>query len=483
MYFVANSTTVGSGTLTAGQTTFSTSSLAVNTFSITAVYSGNSDFNSSTSSALAQTVSKAGVSTTLTSSVNPSVYGQSVSFTGTVTPISPGAGTPTGMETFEDGSTTLGTLTLSSGAATYTSSTLALGLHSITAVYDGDGNFISSTSAVVTQTVSTNSSTSLTSSVNPSVFGQAIIFTATVSAVSPITGTPTGTVTFDAGSTSIGSATLTAGQGTLSFSMLAAGTYTITAVYGGAGTFTGSSTTLTQTVNQASTTTSVVSSINPDFFGQLITFTATVSPVSPGAGYSSGTVTFLDGSTTLGTGTLGADQATFATLGLTAGNHSITAVYGGDSNFLGSTSSAITQVVDTVTGSPFAAAKGQGFSGAVAAFAPFAGTTLSDYSATILWGDGATSAGTITAAGTLYNVTGSHTYAEEGPYLPSVEVDEPVIGGAAPLSTSPWSCRWRRTPPSSTSRPGPSLNPAASPWSRATPGRITCRPAAISTIR
>ena len=155
--------------------------------------------------------------------------------------------------------------------------------------------------------------------------------------------------------------------------------------------------------------------------------------VSPGAGYSSGTVTFLDGSTTLGTGTLAADQATFATLGLTAGDHSITAVYGGDSNFLGSTSSAITQVVDTVTGIPFAAAKGQGFSGAVAAFAPFAGTTLSDYSATILWGDGATSAGTITAAGTLYNVTGSHTYAEEGPYLPSVEVDEPVIGarGAA----------------------------------------------------
>jgi len=79
-------------------------------------------------------------------------------------------------------------------------------------------------------------------------------------------------------------------------------------------------------------------------------------------------------------------------------------------------------------GLPFAAAKGQAFSGGVADFAPFSGTTVSDYNALIFWGDGSSGAGSITAAGGLYDVSGSHTYAEEGPYVLAVEVTEPTIG-------------------------------------------------------
>src|SRR2546426_285047 len=92
------------------------------------------------------------------------------------------------------------------------------------------------------------------------------------------------------------------------------------------------------------TTTTIISSANPSVFGQSVMFTATVTP--SGSGTPSGTVTFMDGATTLGTGALnGSAQATFTTTALTAGSHSITAVYGGDANFAGSTSSALSQVV------------------------------------------------------------------------------------------------------------------------------------------
>lgn len=89
----------------------------------------------------------------LQSSLNPSSYGQSVAFTVTVTP-SVGTGVPTGTITFLDASTSLGTATLNgSGMATYSTSTLSVGNHSITASYSGDSNFGSSVSPVLSQVV------------------------------------------------------------------------------------------------------------------------------------------------------------------------------------------------------------------------------------------------------------------------------------------------------------------------------------------
>jgi len=85
--------------------------------------------------------------------LNPSISGDTVTFTATVTPIAPGAGSPAGTVTFKDGSTTLGTGTLSSKKTTFAISTLAEGTHSITAVYGGGTNFATSTSAVLSQKV------------------------------------------------------------------------------------------------------------------------------------------------------------------------------------------------------------------------------------------------------------------------------------------------------------------------------------------
>jgi Bacterial Ig-like domain (group 3) len=129
--------------------------------------------------------------------VNPSVYGQSILFTASVAAVAPGTGAPAGSVTFSNGSTTLGTVALTAGVATYTTTKLATGQHAITAAYGGSATFATSTPPVLAQTVNQDgTSTDVTASANPSVFGQSVIFTATVSAALPGSGTPTGSVTF-----------------------------------------------------------------------------------------------------------------------------------------------------------------------------------------------------------------------------------------------------------------------------------------------
>src|SRR5439155_25830543 len=94
--------------LAAASATCATSSLSVGSHSITAVYSGDSSFNTSTSGTVTQVVNQASTSTALTSGTNPSVFGQSVTFTATVTANLPGAGTPTGNVNFKDGAASIG---------------------------------------------------------------------------------------------------------------------------------------------------------------------------------------------------------------------------------------------------------------------------------------------------------------------------------------------------------------------------------------
>ena len=235
--------------MSVGKATLSTAALAGGSHSITAVYSGDGTFATSTSAVLTQIVNKPATTTAVASSLNPSTAGQTVTFTATVTSASPG--TLTGTVAFFDGATSLGTGTVTAGQATLSTSALAAGSHSITAVYSGDATFATSTSAVLTQTVnnSTKPATTATvaSSLNPSATGQSVTFTATVTSAS---GTPTGTVTFLDGTTSLGTGTLSTGHATLSTTTLAAGSHSITASYQGDATFAAStSTVLTQTVN------------------------------------------------------------------------------------------------------------------------------------------------------------------------------------------------------------------------------------------
>ena len=148
------------------------------------------------------------------------------------------------------------------GVATFDASGLAIGSHSIYAVYNGDGNYVGSTSSVLTQVVQGVTTTSVGSSLDPSKFGQSVTFTATVTATPPASGTPTGTVTFMDSATSLGPGTLSGGVATLSTSSLAVGGHTISVVYGGDSNFMGSTSSgVTQTVNLPNAPT--VASISP----------------------------------------------------------------------------------------------------------------------------------------------------------------------------------------------------------------------------
>jgi hypothetical protein len=137
--------------------TYSTSALAVGSYSITASYGGDNSYVAATSTVLTLTVNKATPSITLTSSANPAGLGSSVTFTATLT----GRGTtPSGAVTFVDGSTLLGTGTVNPrGMATLSISTLGAGPHSITASYGGDGNYLAATSAVLTETIQASQQT------------------------------------------------------------------------------------------------------------------------------------------------------------------------------------------------------------------------------------------------------------------------------------------------------------------------------------
>jgi hypothetical protein len=137
-----------------GVATFSTSGLLAGAHGITAVYGATNNFSASTSPAGTQTVNKANTSTTLASSLTPSSVGTAVTFTAVVNAVSPGAGIATGTITFTDGNAVLATVALNgSGQGTLVTSSLTVGVHSIAAAYNGDSNFILSTSAPFSQII------------------------------------------------------------------------------------------------------------------------------------------------------------------------------------------------------------------------------------------------------------------------------------------------------------------------------------------
>jgi peptidoglycan/xylan/chitin deacetylase (PgdA/CDA1 family)/uncharacterized membrane protein len=337
--FAPNPATTSS---TLSVTTIATTPTGTYTLTITGV-SGSPTHTTTVTLVVAASGTKQATTTTLTSSLNPSLVGQAVTFTATVT--SAAGGTPTGTVTFKQGANVLGTGTLTNGQATFTTTSLAAGTKNYTAAYGGDANYKTSTSAALSQAVNKNATTTTaTSSLNPSTYGQSVTFTATVT--SSVGAPPDGeTVTFKRGTTTLGTGTLSGGVATFSTNTLAVGTPSITATYATDAKFLAStSTAITQTVSKAATTASLVSAPNPSVLLQSVTFTATLTS-STGA-IPTGSVSFKQGTTTLGKGTLNAaGVATFSTTTLAAGSHVITAVYATTTNFLAATSPSVTQVV------------------------------------------------------------------------------------------------------------------------------------------
>ena len=288
--------------------------------------------------ALASTAALAGATTTaLSVTPNPAGKNQTVTLTAIVSGTS-----PTGTVTFKDGSTTLGTSTLSGTTiAVFTTSFGGPGTKSLKATYNGDAGNTASTSATVSLVVNTkaNTTTTLLATANPATVNQSVTLSATV-----LGNNPGGTVTFKNGTTTLGTGTLVGGVADLATTFTSTGTKSLTASYGGnSSNNTSTSATLSLSVNAAlsATTTSLSSSVNPSTVGQSTTLSATVAPAT-----ASGTVTFKDGTATLGTGTLASGVATVTTSFTSAGNHTLTASYAGNTSFAASTSAAGTQGVN-----------------------------------------------------------------------------------------------------------------------------------------
>ncbi|MFI5372708.1 MAG: Ig-like domain repeat protein, partial [Candidatus Eisenbacteria bacterium] len=190
--------------------------------------------------------------------------------------------------------------------------------------HDNNGNTATDASDASFTILSATTTTLAASPASPSVFGQEVTLTATVSP-----GAASGTVTFKDGLATLGSAPVASGQAVLHTTTLAVGSHSFTAEYGGDATYAAStSSAVPYAVNQASTSTTVGSSANPSLVGQSVTFTATVGAVAPGAGTPGGSVQFkIDGADAGSPVALSGGSAIYATSALTAGSHTVAAVY------------------------------------------------------------------------------------------------------------------------------------------------------------
>ncbi len=325
-----------------GVATFSVTSFSTGTHILSAEYSGSGNFNGNISDTVNQVVNKQATTSLLVSSLNPSVFGQSVTFKDSVY----GAGKPDGGTVqFKDGAANIGSAVAidTNGVAKLTLSNFNAATHVVTAVYSGTGNYQGSSSNAVSQVVQKKTTTSIvTSLLNPSTYGQAVVLKDSV------TNLPdSGTVQFKDGLTNLGSpvAINANGVATVTLSTLSGGSHSISAVYSGTVNYqSNTSNTITQVVNQKPTTSALTTSLNPSVFSQLVTFK---DSVYGGGAPDSGKVQFKDGASNLGVPVaLNVNGVATLTLSnINVGTHVITAVYSGTVNYQGSNSNIVSQVV------------------------------------------------------------------------------------------------------------------------------------------
>ena len=325
--------------LASGMASCATSFASAGTYAIVATYSGDSN-NSGSSGMLSQTVGRA-TTTSLSSSANPAKLGASVTFTATVS----GGSSPTGSVSFTSNGAAISgcsAVTLASSKAKCATTTLAGGTDAIVATYSGDSNNNGSTSAPLSQVVVTTT-TVLNNSPASSVYGEPVALTATVT--SSTGGTPAGNVTFYRGTSSLGTVALNgSGEAVLNDSTLPVGTDSLSAKYAGNASYPAStSSTVSQVVSAATTTTSLLDSPENSTYDQTVTFTATITASNGLA--PTGTVRFFDGSTQIGSVALSSGVATLNYAKLPVGTLSITAEYLGNSDYSTSTSPAVSQTV------------------------------------------------------------------------------------------------------------------------------------------
>lgn len=302
----------------------------------------------STANVLTQNIVQATSTVAVSSSSNPSVAGSNVTFVATVTSVTPNPG---GNLTFSVDGSAQPPVALSGNQASFTTASLSPGNHTVLAAYSGNGS-VEASNGTLTQRVLAPATATLTSSAEPSEFGQPVTLIATVAGAGPA---PTGTVEFQWGSASLGApVALTNGTARLDVpaANLTVGFHAASFSYSGDANYAPVTATLPggQVVDQGSTTTTVTSSANTTNAGTPITYTATVVSVAPSTGTPTGNVSFTVNNVVRQTVALTSGAATFTT-SLSAGNYSVGAVYSGSSDHTAS-AGATSEVVNAPSAPP-----------------------------------------------------------------------------------------------------------------------------------
>jgi ELWxxDGT repeat protein len=355
--FFEGTTDLGSAPVGPGGVARLTVTLDVGPHAVFAVYSGDATLNGSTSSSVSVTVtgpSAADDTVSLTASSMSVTEGQPVTLTAQVfNALGPVDG---GSVDFLDGSVDLGSVFVNAQGVASLSPVLAVGPHTIVAVYSGDAHFNPSTSGPVVVTVNqaagvSDTTTDLGASATTVTLGQSVTLTATVHPAQGVLDG--GSVDFLEGQTDLGPASVNAqGIATLTVT-LGVGPHAIVAVYSGDAHFHGStSDAVTVTVNSSAgagdTTTTLGASATNVTPGQSVTFTAVVHPAQ--GAVDGGSVDFFDGVHDLGSVPVNAQGVATLSVTLGLGSHSVVALYSGDAHFHTSTSDPVTVTVSSSSG-------------------------------------------------------------------------------------------------------------------------------------
>ncbi|MFN2975718.1 Ig-like domain repeat protein [Terriglobus aquaticus] len=402
--------------------------------SVVATYSGDAQDADSTSAPVDQVIKLSLDShSAVVPSPNPQVVTNAVQFT--FTAVAPnGSPAPTGTVTFSEGGTDLITVALSSGVATYSTTTLSVGTHTVVASYSGDSTYMPYQSTA-TETITTASTTTLLStSATPVYSGQSVTFTAVVNPT--ITTTLTGTVTFMDGATVLASSVPLNAQNQAAFTTtaLSTGSHTIRAVYSGdVNNATSSSVPLSEQVDLIGTSTTLLSSANPLQAGAVLHLSAqvTIAAGMPANGPIAGSVLFRDGTAVLSTVQVdGNGSATLDVSALSVGSHLLTATYSGSAQYAQSSGTLTQTVQQTGTTTVGAAQTPVALAGLPVTLTATVTSTTGTPTGTVTFQDGGTTIGSspLNAQGrTSYTTSnlpaGTHTitavYQGDSNYTPS----------------------------------------------------------------
>jgi subtilase family serine protease len=364
---------VGSTSVSGTTAVFSVTVPSAGTHTLQAVYAGDTNYSGSTSPQVTISASKSTTNATVIPATTTPGVGSALKVTANLTASSYGTAFPTGTFTFTLDGNADGVQNVVSGSTSTASTTVTIptsGPHNLQVLYSGDANYASSISPIVTVNAGQAASvTTLTATPATLTANTTETLTATLAPATPVAGatnTFTGTISFyDEGTTLLGQATVVDNGATISSVPLKTGVaHSVTAVYSGDGNWLGSTSTalsLTGT-NTAPVTVALTSNYSSAQPGAALVLTAIVSPtVAPGStgeANPTGSVTFYQGTTVIGTSTLSAvansdtSKATLTTQALPSGQDQISAVYQGDLYYSPGTSNSLVLTVQDFTITP-----------------------------------------------------------------------------------------------------------------------------------